>query len=487
MIIRKKTNEVAKQAREALLSIPFYQKKLKHYNVPKKEVRKIRDIETLSEFLDKYSYVPWVSENDLMNYDFSAKLSRVPLEKRTWLQATSGYFLAEKISSPYLKDSTEEILKIISRKKVAFTKKDVKKVVNTVIKSRLKELTGTSTPTLAIIARFGDLCGSGTYPLLTLAGNFLKYNPKVLYYGEPKNSNQLLQWAYELYKINPEGILTTPIMIEKLYKTLEENLSFTSFSNLKFISLGAMRPLKSSLDASCKIGAKIIINGYGLQEVAPLGIVAQGILFSSIKKIPPTDGLITLGSLYFVRIVDKEGKTVNPGEKGTIRITSPFEGTTLIDYDTKDIGKLVALNSLITYHNKNFKVPWPLLDINITRSIEHSIDVVEHRVDTVLLEELCSSVDGYSFLVGSDIKNLYIFFKDDVPNEKIEKFKKMINLSLPEEVVANTKICKIPKEVMNKFLHPIEHYKPHNFLKESSKIKELIKLFNQLYKERENL
>lgn len=473
-IIDKKTNEVAKRTREAFFSIPFYSEKLKQYGIPKKEIRKIRDIKSLNQFLDKYSNAVWISEEDLVSYDFSAKLSRVPPEKRTWLQATSGYFLAEKISNLNF-TSPSEMLKALSRKKVAFTKKDVEKVIDTVFKPGLKELIDVSVPTLAIIARFGDLCGSGTYPLLALGGNFLKTNPKILYFGEPTNSNQLLQWAYELYRINPHGILSTPIMIEKLSKAIDESFSSPRFSNLKFVSLGAMRPLKSSIDAACNLGAEVVVDGYGLQEVAPLGVIAKGIVFSSNKKVPPTDGLIGLGTLHFIRVVDKEGKSVNPGEEGTIKVTSPFDGTTLIDYDTKDMGKLLANESCIIYRSKNFKVPWPLLDFKISRKIEYSIDVVEHRVSTTLLEELCSTVSGYSFLVGSDINHLYIFFPDDAPDLKIEKFKKMVSLALPAEVSTSTRIYKVKKELMEKYLHPINHYKPHNLIRERSKIQELVR------------
>ncbi|MDW8004844.1 MAG: hypothetical protein RMI04_08560 [Thermofilaceae archaeon] len=142
-------------------------------------------------------------------------------------------------------------------------------------------------------------------------------------------------------------------------------------------------------------------------------------------------------------------------------MTSPFEGTSLIDYNTYDVGKFVEREYITIYKGKDIKLPFPMLGYDINRSNENALRILEKNVYTKDILEICYPYVGYNFIVATEDNFLYIFISDSKREKDIEE--KMANL-LPSDVFKNTRIEVIARHILEKYLHPKGHYKPHNVL-----------------------
>jgi phenylacetate-coenzyme A ligase PaaK-like adenylate-forming protein len=447
--IKKIGDKVAKKTKNNLLEIPFYRKRLKENNIHLGEVRNITSLEKLETFLNKHK-IEWVTEEEMleMSKDYCLSLSIVPQNKRSWIQASSGYTLATKLLT-----NTSDV--ILTRKRVAYTKKDLKEACK-IYESLKNLLENDISLTIAIFGRLGDLCGSGTYPFLAISGGYSNVNVKTLYYGLPKNETELLQWLKECKELNISGIIGIPSTLEKLTKISKACDLY--FKNLKLVGTGGDRLHKTLIEELYDIGAKIITIGYGAQEVTPLSTVAIGTIFSTILKFPATEGLGVIGNLNYVRITDKNGESVELEEEGHIRVTSPFEGTTLVDYDTKDVGKFINDHFFVRHGNKELKIPFPSLSYEISRLNEHSLRVRERNVYVKDLREIGYLSVGYEFIIGTEDNKLHIFITKP---EKEKMMSYLYNL-LPSEIAENTYVHIIPTTILSKYLYPAGHYKPHN-------------------------
>jgi phenylacetate-coenzyme A ligase PaaK-like adenylate-forming protein len=446
---KRAADKVAKRTKKAFLKIPFYRRKLRENNIPFNVVRSITSFVKLENFLNKYRNVEWISEDEMikMSDDYCLPLSFVAPEERCWVQASSGYTLSEKMVLNSEKDLH------ITRKRVAYTKKDLE-TASKIFEGLVEILPNGSS--LAIFGRLGDLCGSGTYPFLAISGNYTKLKVKTLYFGIPQNEDEAYQWLRECESLRISGMIGIPSTLERLTSVAKfHNLHFT---NLKLVGTGGHKLSKKLVEQLCQFGAKVITIGYGAQEIAPLANVAFGNVYSEISSFPPMGGMGVLGTLYYLRITDKNGETVSDGENGFIRVTSPFDGTTLIDYNTNDLGKIIERKYAVWWKGKSVTLPFPLLDYDINRSQENALRVLERNVYTKDITELCCSFVGYRFLIGVKNNNLLYIYVDDP--DKVENLRERLANFLPSDILKNTRVEAIPKQILQKYLHPKDIINP---------------------------
>ncbi|MDW8004842.1 MAG: hypothetical protein RMI04_08550 [Thermofilaceae archaeon] len=99
MFVKRAADKVAKRARQALMQIPFYRRKMRDNKISINEVRGINFLARLDNFLNKYRNVQWITENEMigMSDRYSSDLSLVPEKERVWVQASSGYTLSTRM------------------------------------------------------------------------------------------------------------------------------------------------------------------------------------------------------------------------------------------------------------------------------------------------------------------------------------------------------------------------------------------------------
>jgi len=449
LFIKRYINQIAKNVRKAFREISFYRKKLKKFGIPKSEVDKIANVEYLDKFLNKYPY-PYVTSEDLINEDYSLNLSFVPQEKRVWIQTSSGYEgLVDFMKGMKLK-----------RKAVAYTRKDLKKVSELLYQKGLMELSFSHKPVnIGIFARIGDMCGSGAYPFIGISGNYVKIDARTLYFGYPSTDLQLFQWMLEAESLGIDGIITVPSVIDRMLKIAEEKKF--KFSRFTFLAYGGDRLIPTFFSKIHQLGAEVIISGYSVQEAFPLGGIGWGIVSTESSKIEKTDGIIITPGLCRVRITDKRGESVSIGERGYIRITSIFEGTSLIDYFPGDVAKLVDNEAEINWKGRKIKIPSTVIDFDIYRAKEYSIRIRERTVPTEVLIDACGEISGYNFLIFYNTNQILIVFPISV-SKKIYQFKQKLSLLVPQEVYKRMRICLAKNEFIRKMVFPLNHHKPHN-------------------------
>ena len=457
--IRRYVNQIAKNVRKAFREIPFYRRKLKKFGIPESEVDKISSVEELDKFLSKYPY-PYVTSEDLINKDYSLNLSFVPQEKRIWIQTSSGYEgLVDFIKGIELK-----------RKSVAYTREDLKKVSELIYQRGLMELPLPEKPAnIGIFARLGDMCGSGAYPFIGISGNYAKIPARTLYFGYPSNDLQLFQWMLEAKNLGIDGIITVPSVIDRMVKIAEEKRF--KFSSFTFLAYGGDRLLPSFFSKVHQLGAEAIISGYSVQEAFPLGGIGWGVVSSESSKIEETDGIIITPGLCRVRITDEKGENVSIGERGYVKITSVFEGTSLIDYFPGDVAKLIDNEAEINWKGRKIKIPSPVIDFDISRAKEYSIRIQERTIPTNVLVDVCGEVSGYNFLIFHNTNQISIVFPFSV-RKKIYQFKQKLSLLVPQEVYERMRICLAKDEFIRKMVFPLNHHKPHNLYELERKFEE---------------
>ncbi|MEM2440731.1 MAG: hypothetical protein QW493_05925 [Candidatus Bathyarchaeia archaeon] len=464
-----KRNSIAKKVRNALLSIPFYRKKLRENSIELYEVRKINSIEKLDKFLQKYN-VSWVEGTDLMGNDFSSHLSLVPGSKRTWIQVSSGYSLVEKLRSG---ESFLEAIQKFKRKKIAYTQKDVNLVIKELYLRGLKRFFAnlpTSTPAVAIFSRMYIYGGSGTYPFASLTRVSQKIPLRVLPYGEPLSQEQLCDYVFDSIENDANGILITPSILNNIGSFMVENK--LRYKNLMFIGTGGFKPSKEVIELGHEIGAKIVIDAYGAQECMPLGCVAYGIISSVDKNWEASDGLMVMGNLCHVRVVDENGENVDEGEEGEIKITSPFEGTCLIDYAPGDVTRLLGYSTTITLNNQKIKLPFPSLSIDIKRKHESGyVKIKEYPVSIDILKEILTSYFGYNFAIckPQSKEELLILVPNSVEEKSCEEMFQKIRYSLCPLIYDSIKIKRIDETKLRNIVFPSLQFKPHNLILSPSK------------------
>jgi phenylacetate-coenzyme A ligase PaaK-like adenylate-forming protein len=458
---KRKADEVARRAREALLSIPFYREKIKQNSVDIYDVKQINSIEKLDKFLQKYK-IDWVNEKDLINENFSLDLSLVHQEKRIWIQTSSGYSLIERLKSgePFF-----EMMKKFKRKKVAFTRNDMDRVIREIYLPGIKRLFPENiTPTIAIFARLLFYGGSGTYPLISFTRALDKLPVRVLPYGEPLSQEQIYDYVIDSMENKTNGIITSPSILMDIGKFMIEN--GLKYENLRYVAVGGFRPTREVIEVGHKIGAEIVIDGYSVQECMPLGGIAAGIISSENEKFEKQDGMLVFGNLCHIRIVDKNGENVSEGEEGFIRVTAPFEGTSLIDYSTGDITKLLSYYSFVNFKGLNIKLPFPQLSYEIRRKDENFIKIREYPISISHLTEILSSHVGFNFLIYEPpLKDeLFILLPDGLSENEYKEISKKIKYLLHPPFYKLLKIGKINESKLRKIVYPFNHHKPHNII-----------------------
>lgn len=469
----RSANKVARRVRKALMQIPFYRQKLQDNKIPISEVRGIDSVAKLERFLNKYRGVKWVSDEDLINNDFSLKLSLVPQSERIWVQSSSGYEASSQALKFGLKGNEQFLMNFIAKKKVAFTRNDLKMVIDIVYKRGLEDLVAHfASPTIALFGTMGVMHGSGTFPLIGISGGYADIRVKTLYFGIPLNELQTLQWVSEAKSSGVCGIISN---VRSLDLITDVALSKgVNFENLFFVAVGG-DPVPEPLIKRChEIGAKIVVVGYSVQEVVPLGAIARGVVSSVLKEFPVTSGLVILGNLCFVRITDKEGFSVNAGEKGIIKITAPFEGATLIDYNTHDIGRFIDIQANLLYRGRQFLAPYPILGLDIRREAEHTLRVVGNNIPTYVLYNLCYEVLNHDFLLGTDSQKLYVFLTNNTPKDIISQLKNSLRMVIPQERTDYLEVRVVSRELLRKCVYPAGHHKPHNVIIEDNILQSLV-------------
>ncbi len=459
--LKRKIDEIAKKTRASLLEIPFYRKKIREYNIPLDEVKSLSSIKKLEKFLNKYN-IKWITPGELINKDFSLFLSRVPQRERVWVQTSSGYSIAWK------KDKVK-----IGIKRVAYTWEDVNEVMKQIyfygIKSLLKDY---NLPTITIFSRLNGLALSGRSPFIGLTLLSAKFPLRVFPFGEPLTEEQ-----YEIYtklavELDSNGIISTPYIFSRIEKCCEK--LGMSFPHLKFVALGGYTPTQDIVKKCHEIGSKIVVDGYSLQEVMPLGAIASGVISSEDTQIGEDEGLIPYGTLCYLRIVDEDNQSVGEGEKGEIKITSPFKGTSLVDYPTGDVSKVISLYSVKNFKGRTINLPLPTLSYEINRKNESLVKKInEYPIHLDMLSLLLRENVGYeNFLIYTASDELVVM----TTKEKSDRVKEIIRrafFSAQPSVYEKIRIIEVERESLEKFVYP-DGYKPHNIYPE--KLQELEEL-----------
>jgi len=460
-----KINRIAKKVRNALLSISFYRKKLKENSVNLREVKRINSIEKLDRFLQKYGKVSWVTERDLIGSNFSSHLSLVQKNERIWIQMSSGYSLIEKVKKG---EDFFETVKKFRRKKVAFTESDLQHIIEEVYLRGLRKLYSNfdGVPTISIFGRLVVYGGSGTYPFASLVKLMDKFPVRILPYSEPFSEEQTYEFLLDSIENGTNGIIATPSVIGKMGKlAMEKGLIYPC---LTYVGIGGFKPSKKVVELAHHMGAKLVINGYSVQECMPLGCVASGVMSSEDKQWETSPGLMVLGNLCYVRIVDKNGENVSEGEEGEIRITSPFEGTFLLDYAPGDVTTLVSLMSSIEWKRWRLRIPFPILSYDIVRRDEKQfVKVSEFFVSLSNLCEVLSAHVGYEFLIYNSRlrQKLMIFIPKDVTRKDYENIKRKIRYISCRVTFGDIRILRIERDLLKRVVYPYDHHKPHNIAK----------------------
>ncbi|HDH91372.1 MAG TPA: hypothetical protein ENF38_00295, partial [Candidatus Aenigmarchaeota archaeon] len=395
--LKSKTKKFAREVRDALLSLEFYRNKIRENKIPLSRVKEINDLNTLEKFLNEHP-IEWVKPDDLVNDTYSSFLSKAPSSERLFPQSSSGYSVVEGRS--------------IGRKKVMFTKRDIKKALEIYKRGMEVLYEKNERPVIGLLGHLNYPSGSGNYPNLgLLLLNFLHNKSIIFYsYGAPLTDEHLIGIARMMEEDKVNGVISTPSIVSRLldiYKPKE---------NLRFIAMGGFKPPKEVVEKSRET-ADIVIDGYSVQEVMPLTSIGNGIMSSKWKKLSETEGIVVNGLLCYVRVVDKDGQSVNEGEKGEIRVTTAFEGTSLIDYPTEDETKLLSKNS--TYYWRGWKIltPFPLLDYCIKRTGKKDVyRIKEYSVNSTLLESVISDIISYDFHIKIDRREgrIEIFLPNDL-------------------------------------------------------------------------
>ncbi|MEM5793672.1 MAG: hypothetical protein QXS48_04665 [Candidatus Aenigmatarchaeota archaeon] len=465
--VKIKQNSIAKKVRDAMLSIPFYREKLRENSIEFSEVRRINSIEKLDNFLQKYK-VNWVEGTDLMGNDFSSHLSLVPQNKRTWVQVSSGYSLVERLRSG---ESFLETIKKFKRKKIAYTQKDVNTVIKELYLRGLRRFfANISTPSVAIFSRMYIYGGSGTYPFASLMRVSQKIPLRVLPYGEPLSHEQLCDYVLDSIENDANGVLITPSILRDIGTFMVENK--LRYKNLMFIGTGGFKPSKEVIDLGHEIGAKIVIDAYGAQECMPLGCVAYGIISSVDRNWEASDSLMVMGNLCHIRVVDEKGENVSEGEEGEIKITSPFEGTCLIDYAPGDVTRLVSYSTTITLNNQKITLPFPSLSIDIRRKHESGyVKIKEYPVSVDILKEILTSYAGYNFAIckPQTKEELLILIPSSMEERNYEEMCKKIRYTVCPLRYSLLRFKKIDEGKLREIVFPSLQFKPHNLILSPSK------------------
>ncbi|MFH8086583.1 MAG: hypothetical protein QW609_02060, partial [Candidatus Aenigmatarchaeota archaeon] len=455
----RKRNIIAKKVREAILSIPFYRQKVKENSIELHEIKKIDSVERLDKFLQTHK-INWVEPTDLIGNGFSSHLSIAPKNKRTWIQTSSGYSLVEKLRN---NENFLESVQKFKRKKVAFTEKDLESVIKEIYLPGLKKLfPNSSVPTISIFSRIYVWGGSGMYPFAALGRISRSFPLRVLPYGEPLSQEQLCEYVLDSMENNTNGILTIPSILEDIGKFMTER--GLKYRDLKYIGMGGFKPTKEVINLGHEIGAKIIIDAYSVQECMPLGCIASGTISSEDKNWETSEGLMVMGNLCHVRVVDKNGENVSEGEEGEIRITSPFEGTFLIDYAPGDIGKLLSYTSSVSLDRLRLNLPFPLLSYDIRRKEENEyIKIKGYQVSKHILKEILMSHMGYNFAIYTPelAEEVVVLLPKNIEEKSYEEMCRKVRYTLYPLIYDSIKFKKIDESKLKKIVFPSLHHKPH--------------------------
>ncbi|MEM5813266.1 MAG: AMP-binding protein [Candidatus Aenigmatarchaeota archaeon] len=474
LYIERERNKIAKRARNAILQIPFYREKLKENDIDIWEVKQINTIEKLDRFLEKYGSVISPKPNDLMGKNFSQHLSMVDPKYRIWVQSSSGYTSIEKIRGRY---DLKEFPKIFKRKTVAYTARDIEEFFNKILYPSIKTVfKDIETPTIADLAHlYGMPSGSGLYPAVSIPAFSLKRGIpiRLLCYGEPIGG-RLADYVIETID-KVDAIQTTPAILHDIAKFMTEN--GLRYNKLELISVGGYKPSKKSVEEAHSIGARIFANLYGAQEVCPFAFIANGVMSSENRRIPPTDGLVVRETFVHVRVVDKYGNNVSEGEEGEIRVTAPFEGTALIDYPVGDITKLISYETETIYNSIEMKIPFPTLSYDIRRkSDERTVKVREYSFNLDIAEEILRHYFGYDYCIvipevaeNHDNKNdrIIVLLPDNVNDEEIIEIEdRLYDFMNPMfKSLRTIEVERLPPNVLKDIVYPLSHHKPHNIIR----------------------
>ncbi|MEM3875388.1 MAG: hypothetical protein QXU45_09695 [Candidatus Bathyarchaeia archaeon] len=465
--VKRRRDLVAKKVRRALLSIPFYREKLKKNSIGLHEVKGINTIEKLDVFLQKHK-IEWVKSEDLIDGDFSSHLSLTPKSERTWVQYSSGYTLVERLRKG---EKFLEAARKFRRKKVAFTENDLKLVINEAYSRGLERLFPNNIiPRIAIFSRFYVYGGSGTYPFASLLRISYKRRVIVFPYSEPSSKEQLCDYVLDSIENDTNGIIIPPSTLCDLGDFMVDNN--LKYPNLRYIGTGGFKVTKEAVELGHEIGAQLIIDAYSVQECMPLGCIASGTISSLDRNWEPTEGLMVMGNLCHVRVVDRNGENVDEGEEGEIRITSPFEGTTLIDYAPGDVTKLLSYNSAVEFKGWRINLPYALLSYDIKRSHESSyVKIREYPMSLPILNEILATHCSYDYAIfkPQSKDELIILVPESIKKSDFDEICQKIRYIAYPPIYDFVRVKRVKEDKLRRIVYSNIHHKPHNIILEPSR------------------
>ena len=182
---------------------------------------------------------------------------------------------------------------------------------------------------------------------------------------------------------------------------------------------------------------------------------------------------MVMGNLCHVRVVDKNGENVDEGEEGEVRITSPFEGTSLIDYAPGDVTKLLSSNSTVEFKGWKINIPYPLLSWDIRRREENPcVRIREHPLSLNIVSEILSSHLGYNFAIlkPTTSDELLLLVPSNIRENAYNEICQKIRYIVPHPLLYNlVNVKKVNEEKLRKIVYPGFHHKPHNIILSPSK------------------
>jgi len=157
--------------------------------------------------------------------------------------------------------------------------------------------------------------------------------------------------------------------------------------------------------------------------------------------------------------------------KGEIRITSPFEGTTLIDYAPGDVTKLLSYNSTIEFRGWRINLPYALLSYDIRRSHESSyVKIREYPMSLPILNEILASHCSYDDAIfKSRLKDeLVILVPENIKGDNFDEICQKIRYIAYPPIYGLIRVKKVKEEKLRRIIYTNIHHKPHNIILEPS-------------------
>jgi len=157
-----------------------------------------------------------------------------------------------------------------------------------------------------------------------------------------------------------------------------------------------------------------------------------------------------------------------------LKVTSPYEGTTLIDYFIGDYAKIIDTKTKILIKGREVTLNTLVLDWgSIKRIEEKEASIKSNVIELSGITELLLHEFKDGFIIGHNSEALYLFLKKSIiKTQTISNVKKVLEEVLPADV--GIQIYIVPDQTFSELYHPLGHHKGHKIIIEESFLKKTI-------------